>query len=71
MIQYKNFNYYLALQQIPLTGNVELKPCLLSGGMNKLGVRRLHKPPQKEKQTNSIPVRESQHSDYVIPFCPF
>jgi len=33
---------------------MELRHSLLSGGMNKLTIRKLYKPPQVEKQTNSI-----------------
>ena len=33
---------------------MELSPSLLSGGMNKLTIRKPHKPPRVEKQTNSI-----------------
>ena len=38
---------------------MELRHNLSSGGINKLTARKLHKPPHIEKQTNSIPVRES------------
>jgi len=42
--------------EIPLRG-MELRYGLLSGGMNKLTIRKSHKPPQVEKQTSSIPRR--------------
>ena len=35
---------------------MELWHSLLSGGMNKLTVRMIYKPPHIEKQTNSIPL---------------
>ena len=44
---------------------MELRHSVLSGGRNKLSIRKLHKPPHVEKQQNSIPVRKSQHISHV------
>ena len=47
-----------------LTG-MEVEHSLLSGGINKLNIRKFHKPPHVKKRMNSIPVRESQRANYV------
>ena len=36
---------------------MEVRHSLLSGGMNKLTVRKPYKPPHVEKRTNSIPYK--------------
>ena len=50
------FSLHNCFVEIPLRG-MELRHSLLSGGMNMLTVRKLHKPPHVEKQINSIPRR--------------
>ena len=58
------FSLHKRQVKIPLRG-MELSHNLISGGMNKLTIRKPHKPPYVEKRMNSIP-RQGNLFEYAV-----